>query len=381
MDKIAIRPAGTKPVIVALLGVIRRVHAWTGLALSLVIAVVSLSGAALVYKDEWLKLTVPGAALSVAPDVRAATAAAQAAEGAFGRTAVRSVVLASSDFGLHQVNLRDDGGAYLDPRNGRVVQRWRKNERAVDFLFDLHHHLLSGKMGTRISGWIGVAAALMVLTGLMVWGPAARSFRGVIAPRSLTRAGLLAAHRDLGVMASPVVLVLALTGAAVALPDLAKPMLAVTAGPKPPTLSPGSPDRPPVDWSQAVRTAQSRFPEAKLRVLVWAGKTGAPVEVRLRQPQEWHANGRTVVWTESTGALLAADDAQAQEMGGRLFNSFWPVHASKVGGLLWKTTTFLGGLGLAILSLLGAESFRRKLFRPGRAGTGASRGLPRAKRA
>lgn len=365
MDKIAIRPAGRHGRDkVTLLGVIRQVHAWTGLALSLVVAVVSLSGAALVYKQEWLKLTVPGAARSVSPDVRAAAAAAQAAESAFGRTAVRSVVLASSDFGLHQVYLRDEGGAYIDPRDGRVVQRWRKNERGVDLLFDLHHHLLSGKMGTRISGWIGVAAALMVLTGLMVWAPAARSFRGVIAPRSLKRASLLAAHRDLGVMASPVVLVLLLSGAAVALPEVAKPILVATAGAKLPTLPPGAEDRPQVDWAQAVRTAQGRFPEAELRVLIWAGKIGAPVEVRLRQPQEWHANGRTVVWTESTGSLLAADDAQAQKLGERLFNSFWPVHVSKVGGLLWKTTTFLAGLSLAALSLFGAESFRRRLFLP-----------------
>lgn len=368
----ATRPPGASRDKVGLLGVIRQVHAWTGFALSLVIAIVSLSGAALVYKQEWLKLTVPGAGRSVTPDVRASAAAATAAESAFGPTAVRSVVLASPDFGLHQVYLRDEGGAYLDPRNGRVVQRWRENERAVDLLFDLHHHLLAGKTGTRISGWIGVAATLMVLTGLMVWAPAARSFRGVVAPRSLKRAGLLAAHRDLGVMAAPVVLVLALSGAAVALPEVARPMLVATAGAKPPTLPPDTGDRPSVDWTQAVGAAQTLFPDAELRVLVWSGKTGAPVEVRLRQPGEWHANGRTVVWTESTGALLAADDAQAQKLGVRLFNSFWPVHASKVGGLLWKTTAFLAGLSLAALSLFGAESFRRRLFRPNRAKTGRS---------
>lgn len=356
------------------LGGLRQVHAWTGFALSLVVAVIALSGAALVFKAEWLKLTVPGAARAVQPDLLASAAAAGAAERAFGGAAVRSVVLASPDFGLHQVYLRDEGGAYLDPRDGRVVQRWRKNGRVVDWLFDLHHHLLSGKTGTKISGWIGVAAALMVLTGLVVWAPASRSFRGLVAPRSLKRASLLAAHRDLGLMAAPVILILTLSGAAVALPETAKPLLGAAGGAKTPTVPPRAENSAGVDWPRAVSAAQGRFPAAQLRVLVWPGTAEAPAEVRLRQPEEWHANGRTVVWTSAEGALLGADDAQKQAAGARLFNSFWPVHASRVGGLLWKLITFLAGLSLAALSLYGAESFRRRLSTRGSAWRGSREG-------
>ena len=59
---------------------------------------------------------------------------------------------------------------------------------------------------------------------------------------------------------------------------------------------------------------------------------------------------------------MAVDDALAQAPTSRLYNTFWPIHASKVGGLLWKAITFLTGLSLATLALYGAESYRRKLF-------------------
>lgn len=361
MEQSTITPIPVKRTKLTVLSALRQLHAWIGFALSLMVAVIALSGCALVFKTEWLKLTVPGAARPVSSDALTSAAAAEAAERAFGATAVRSVVLASPEFGLHQVYLRDETGAYLDARDGRVVQSWRKNERVVDWLFDLHHHLLSGKTGTKISGWIGVAAALMVLTGLAVWGPAARSFRGGVAPRSLRRASLLAAHRDLGVMAAPFILILTLSGASVALPETARPLVGATRGVKPPTLPSNAENRAAIDWARVISTAQARFPAAQIRVIVWPDRGAVPAEVRLRQPEEWHANGRTVVWTTADGALLRTDDAEKQGAGTRLFNSFWPVHTSRVGGLVWKVTTVLAGLSLAALSLYGTESFRRRL--------------------
>jgi uncharacterized iron-regulated membrane protein len=126
----------------------------------------------------------------------------------------------------------------------------------------------------------------------------------------------------------------------------------------PPAASAGE-----VDWTRALAAAQARFPHAELRMASLPAAPGKPAVVRLRQPQEWHANGRTIVYIDpGSSSVLAVDDALAKPPQARLYNAFWPIHASKVGGLAWKVLTFVSGVALAALAAYGAESYRRKLF-------------------
>lgn len=338
------------------MSLLRTLHAWMGLILSLALATMALSGASLAFKPQWLRATVPHAAEPFTTTPSAAASAVGAAEVAFGAKAVRTVIFAGPEIGVHEVILKDGGGGYLDPRTGVVIQRWKADERTVDWLFNLHHHLLSGDTGTKVAGTIGILAATMAMTGMILWLPGARSFKGRIVPRGGKRAGWLAAHRDLGVIAFPLVLLMTLTGASLALDDLAAGLMGFQRA-KPPTATAGK-----VDWPQALALAAARVPDGTLRMASLPAK-GKPVAIRLRRAAEWHANGRTTVFIDpGSGEVLRIDDALAQPAGARLFNGFWPVHASKVGGLPWKGVTFLTGLALAALSIYGAESYRKRLF-------------------
>ena len=59
--------------------------------------------------------------------------------------------------------------------------------------------------------------------------------------------------------------------------------------PKPPAVGSGL-----VDWAVALPAAQAAFPEARIRTAGLPPEPGKPASVRLRQPGEWHPNGRTV---------------------------------------------------------------------------------------
>lgn len=337
-----------------MLAVLRKLHAWAGLALCLLLIPLALSGAALVFKPQWLRATVPQAdqAVQVTPAEAARTMAA--AQAAFPD--MTSVIFAGPAVGVHEV-LRKDGGGYLAAGSGDVVQRWPKNGRVVDWLFDLHHHLLSGETGTRVAGAVGLLAATMILTGLVVWVPAWRSFAWRVKPGKKGRAGWLAAHRDLGLISAPVALVIVITGSAVALDDVAATVMGFQRAKPPTTAGVGE-----VDWLKAFTAAQARFPGSEIRIAALP-RPGKPAAIRVRQPAEWHANGRTTLWIDpATSTVMAVDDALGQTRSAQVYNGFWPVHASKVGGLAWKVVTFLAGLALAALSLYGAESYRRKLF-------------------
>ncbi|WP_374470091.1 PepSY-associated TM helix domain-containing protein [Phenylobacterium sp.] len=338
-----------------MLALLRKLHAWTGLALCLLLVPLALSGAALAFKPQWLRATVPTADRAMAVTPAEAAQAMSAAQAAFPDA--RTVIFAGPAIGVHEV-LRDDGGAYLPAGGGAPIQAWPKNGRVVDWLFDLHHHLLSGDTGTKVAGAVGLLALAMILTGLVVWVPAWRSFRWRLRPDRGGRAGWLAAHRDLGVLSAPIAAVIVLTGSAVALDDVFAALMGFQR-----TRPPVAAGAGPMDWPRAFEAAQQRFPGAEIRLASFP-KPGKPAAIRLRQPQEWHANGRTTVWIDPAGSrILAVDDALAQPASARLYNAFWPVHASKVGGLAWKALTFLAGLAVAALSLYGAESYRRKLFR------------------
>lgn len=340
-----------------MLAVLRKLHAWTGLALCLLLIPLALSGASLVFKPQWLRATVPHAAQAVRVTPAEAARTMAAAQAAFPD--MTSVIFAGPAVGVHEV-LRKDGGGYLAAGAGDVVQRWPKNGRMVDWLFDLHHHLLSGDTGTRVAGTAGLLAAAMILTGFVVWIPAWRSFAWRVKPGRKGRAGWLAAHRDLGLISAPVAVVIVITGAGVALDDVAARVMGFERAKPPATAGVGE-----VDWHRAFTAAQTRFPGSEIRIAALP-RPGKPAVIRLRQAGEWHANGRTTLWIDpATSTVIAVDDALGQTRSAQVYNGFWPVHASKVGGLAWKVVTFLAGLALAALSLYGAESYRRKLF-PGR---------------
>jgi uncharacterized iron-regulated membrane protein len=357
------------------MGLLRTAHAWAGLALSLILVVLGLSGAALVFKDDFVRATVPEARAAVVLDAAAMGAAAAAAERSLGSQGLRSLVLAGDGLGVHKAALADDASA-LVAGDGTVIAVNARNERFEDWLFDLHHHLLAGETGETAAGVAALAALVLLVTGVAISLPTLRGFAARLAPRSTRRRDLIAAHRDLGLMFALPLAVAALTGAALVFSDPAKAVLGAHDPPKPPRAGVGS-----IDWPAALAAAQARFPDARLRVVIWPQKSGQPATIRLRQPGEWHANGRTMVWIDpATGAVLGVVDAMALDRGHRAFNAMWPLHAAKVGdGVAARVVdaiTAATGLSLAALGLYGAWSFA--LRKPRRRAVTRPRSSPRA---
>lgn len=346
---------------------LRTAHAWTGLAACAFMFVSGTTGAYLSLEPLLLRATVPGADGAVVTDAATLAASVAAAEREFGAQHLGSMTFGSARFALHEVALRDGGGAWLDPRTNAVVERWTEHGRAGEWLFALHHDLLLGETGRKLAGWIGVAALLLVLSGLAYWLKLGlRRWRAW--PRSSTPRELAAAHGTWGAIAAlPLVVILA-TGAGVALPEVAKPLLAAVTGERPiespvPRLAePGAAAR--VDWARGLASAQARFPAARLRLVVWP--TGAtPPYARLQQPGEWHANGRTFAWfAPGSGEVLGLRDALAAPRFARAQDTLWPLHAQRVGGPAWQFAAAAAGIALALLSVVGALGFVRRRTRP-----------------
>ena len=333
-----------------MMGAIRTLHAWAGIALAALAVVFGLSGSLLVFEDDWIRATVPAARAEADLDPARLGAALDRLEAA--EPGLRSVVLADESVGVHRLYLADEGLGYAD-LSGAVVDRWRGPARAETWIFDLHHELLAGETGKTVAGVAALALGLMLLTGLITWIPAWRATGWRLWPRSGVRRELIGSHRNLGLVFALPLLVFSLTGAAIVFHGTTQALLGGAPSASPPVVGTGD-----VDWSRALVAAQTRFPEAALRMAVRPAAPGKPATVRLRQSGEWHPNGRTTVTLDpATGRVVAQQDANALPGGMRAYNAFYPLHAASVGGRLYDLVTLLSGLALAGLGVVGGWAF------------------------
>lgn len=342
--------------------IIRTIHAWSGAALSLLLAILGLSGTLLVFRDDWLRTIFAPARDGLILEPANLAVVADAAEATFGDRLV-SAVFGTPDMGLTRLYLTDGDAAWLGP-DGAVLAQWSGNARPEAWLFDLHHHLLAGHAGEIVSGIAGLAAAALTVTGLVALWPARRAIGVKVWPGSSQRGALLSAHRNLGLMTALPLLVLCLTGAAMIFPDSAKALLsgfrpapAVQARVIDATYS-------APNWNAVFTAAQDRAPDAVIRIVRWPTPDNPAISLRLRQPAEWHPNGRTYVLADpATAQATLSADAQTQPTATRLYNALYPVHSAHLGrglpGRLYDLICALTGLALTTLGLIGVWAFLR----------------------
>lgn len=358
------------------MGAVRLIHAWAGAVVALVLLVLGLTGSLLVLKEDWIRLTVPQARVEAVATSQALGAAAEALERARPGE-VRTIAFAGPHLGVHELYFREEAKQGYAAADGRVLAEWRGPTRPEAFVYDLHHFLLAGERGMILAGVVALAGAVMVLTGLIVWIPAWRSFAWRMWPKSVRRRELLSAHRDLGIIFAAPVFVFCLTGGAIIFHDETRALLTAIFPHEAEEVFAPPPGVGDIDWPRALAAAQAAFPDAQLRMATWPAQPGDPVSVRLKLPAEWHPNGRTVVKIDpATGTVLEATSAQDLGTALRLSNAIYPIHAAFVGGRAYDLATFLSGLALAGMGGFGLWSFvvkprkkraRTSDLRPGRA--------------
>lgn len=332
-------------------------HRWTGAVLGLLLALFGLSGTLLLWKPSWAGVPQVAAPL---PD--AAIARLAAAAQALGAT---GVTLPSAHFGVAQARFGREGGAYLAP-DGSIIDRWQGSSGRVEtWLFDLHHHLLLGELGDVIGGVVALIGLGFLVTGAILWWRTRRSFEARLLPRRLSRPAIIRHHRDLGILALPVLLVTFATGAMMGLKPVGEAVAnalspaAVNKAATAPPKAKGGPLPAAADWPAMIAATRAVFPAGELRAVLLPRKPGDLVQVRVRQPGEWHPDGRSGAWFDAaTARLVAQRYAGDAPLGVRARNAAYPLHAG-VLGLPFRLLMTAAGLALTLLGSLAVFSFWR----------------------
>ncbi|RPF71114.1 PepSY-associated TM helix domain-containing protein [Aurantiacibacter spongiae] len=336
--------------------VLALLHRWTGGLIGLLLAVIGLSGTVLLWEDSWILLDGAGDG----PVTDAITLGRVVERALEVDPALSRITFAGDEIGLNQAMYADGSGAYIT-QGGSIVERWAGMwERPELWLFDLHHYLLMGETGKTLTGVLGLVLLAFTVSGLILWWRVRRTFRFRIWPARYTRSAIVRQHRDLGAVASPLLLLVAVTGTLMVFPALSTLLLSPLAEASPEDSQPrasGSVDDG-TDWLKVMVSAGQVFPGAEPRRLMMPTAPGEPIAIRYRQEFEWTPNGRSYVFVDPADAVVVASTDPAEgDLASSIAEKYYPVHAAKVGGLVWRIVLTFAGLSLTILGLLASISF------------------------
>lgn len=328
--------------------IITILHKWLGLALSLWLLLIALTGTLLLFKTELLQLQYSQLNLPAIPSqVEAAKV--------FDQYPANYGFLPSE---LHPwiETVDDDGTRHYYSAEGELLLSRPAMGDWIEWMVEFHHHLFLHELGKEIQGIFGIGSLLLIFSGLIKWWPrkrwSKRDFSIRLSRPSQKQWGqtLWQSHRTFGVILFFPILIAVATGTAM--------MYSSAVGSAMQTLFPqqgeerASIDIPVLNsasWQERFTAAEVIMPEARPKLISWASNS-----MRMTQPEEWHKNGRTrIAFDPETHQITEWTNIREQTLGYRLAQKVYPLHIANIGGNTYLTLITLSGLALILLSVTG----------------------------
>lgn len=350
-----------------------RLHRWLGLGLGAVFVLFGLTGSLLVFYvgiDEAIEpaLAVPGPE----PQVRSWQSVLDVLQRAHPqRDRGWRIELPPGGRGLvtaRYLKPSETADAFykpllvtVNPDTGQVLANRFWGDSAATWVYDLHYMLLAGKAGHTVVGVLGLLMLLSLVGGLVLWWPRPGHWRDAL--RLKLSGSRQRRHYDLhklaGVGGGLVLLVLAATGAALALPDWVESPLARISPPLPmpspkATIQAGL---PMLTLDEVLERARAHWSESVPRWVDTPPSKGAIFRVRL-----WLPGGpserfpRSYLWIHGqTGEVLAKRDARQQSAGDAVLAWLHPLHNGEAFGMPGRVLACVAGLLPLLLMVTGVQ--------------------------
>lgn len=251
--------------------------------------------------------------------------------------------------------------ATTDPSGRTLLANRFWGQTPGTWIYDLHFSLLGGELGVKVVGWGGVALAVSLISGLVIWWPARGRWRQALRLRRgvSTVRRVYDLHTVFGALGAVLLLILALTGSALALPDWVKPMIAsvspLTPMPRPAVPPPTETAGPRLDADAVIARAVQAFPGAQVRWIDTPATDGGLYRIRLRQPGEpGDRFPDTLVWIEaSRGEIVARRDPRHFSAGDTVWQWMHPLHSGEGFGPVGRLLVCLCGVLPVLLAVTG----------------------------
>jgi uncharacterized iron-regulated membrane protein len=165
-----------------------QVHLWSGIAVGLYILMMSLTGSVLVYSNELYNAATPEPIISNSPGPRLTDdQLAKAAGQVYPGYRVTRIGRAGDLDQAVDVSLRRGNELkqrLFDPKSGRDLgESVPTGIWLVSKTIDLHDNLLTGPTGRKVNSVGALALIVLAMTGLAIWWPGLKTWRGSLTLR------------------------------------------------------------------------------------------------------------------------------------------------------------------------------------------------------
>lgn len=203
-----------------------QIHLWTGIALGLYIFAISVSGSAIVFRNELYNSLWPGPRLvAIGSHKLTHNELRDAALRAYPDYRVSWIWDARQPNEAVEIWLDRKGHKkqrLFDPYTGQDLGESRPYSiQFLAWLLDLHVNLLSGKTGRLVNGVGAVFVLALAISGLVLWWPGIRAWRGALAIRGKSNWKRFnwELHTVVGLWTLPIMLMFGLVGVYAGFPE------------------------------------------------------------------------------------------------------------------------------------------------------------------
>ncbi|GLU31254.1 PepSY-associated TM helix domain-containing protein [Trinickia caryophylli] len=253
---------------------------------------------------------------------------------------------------------------WIDPAAMDVVHHAFWGDTLMTWLYDLHYTLLMDGIGRQIVGCIGLIALVSAGSGLYLWWPRRRNFRAALtlrltASRQRTTYDL---HKIGGIYLLPVVAVLIVTGVLLDMPETFNPMIGRTSVLFKAPVCQSVPGPRRLSLDEALEAARRYFPGAVPRWLETPDGPQSCYRFRLHRTGEpGFRFPATTVWVDAyTGNIVGARDIATQSAGDTFLAWLHPLHSGEALGLTGRIAVFMSGFAMPLLFVTGVLRWRQK---------------------
>ena len=362
--------------------VILWVHLWTNLVVGLFVLIVTLSGTALVFRDQTDRLIFypemyresAGASTTDIQEAREVVARA------YPEMKVDAIAVPEVMSGVYQVEMLAKDGSYaaatVDPATGEVLgERGDMYAEGFNgFLTKVHFYLFAGEvgltdeLGMKLVSIVGIALLVMLVTGVYLWWLGLRlwasefrvRWRGDRYSRNYDY------HKVVGIFAVPVLALIALTGVTFGFYETSRSLwYAVTFTDPPPAFPASTPKveaagREPLPLDELAASVETRTDAEHTRFYELMGEGNEAVYVTLAAGWDPYAgfngyDGNLYGYADPyTGALVWKHDPRELPLAARIFDGWvFPLHTGSFGRMPVRILWALVGLTPTILAVTG----------------------------
>ncbi len=352
--------------------IIRSVHKWLGLSIALYLMFQSVSGVLLVYRNDietYASRSIHGSMFSATP--------------APLDKVIENLELRYAGYAFDRIYFPESPGepylAVIKPSVGapkevveisQLTGQVHGSNWATDLLhlvFELHHQLALGGLGSYIVGLLGLLLVISTVLGFWQWWPGWRRVRNALKIRRVSTEvrDLFDLHRAAGAALCVVITLSAVSGFALAYGGPLRSIFDVGAVTPTRISEPG--DREVMSADDLLDVAQAAIPDARVRDIRFSQPGNRLTTVVFFRDTVAGAGPLHRVWLDPyTGAVRGVVDSRKPGVGNSLLDWMYPIHTEMGLAGVGKIILTIGGLGLLLLSVTGPMLWWKKRRRRAR---------------